>query len=65
MNGQGDQPGKGHHRRQRLAAALRDNLKRRKAQDRGRRHSAPETADQASETARPLSASHPAPRAQE
>jgi hypothetical protein len=40
-------------RRRRLAAALRDNLKRRKAQDRTRRNSAAETGDKSTPGAAP------------
>ena len=42
---QGRRPGAGASRRQRLAAALRDNLAKRKAQARARRSAATDTAD--------------------
>lgn len=53
-------------RRKRLANALRDNLKRRKAQDRGRRNFAADLTDKPDEQAgRPAPALSPAQSAQE
>ena len=53
-------------RRKRLANALRDNLKRRKAQGRGRTHCAADLTIQPDEQAgRPTPTRNPAPTAQE